>query len=235
MSYYVGDDPTDHPSASVRLTPSSPPGLQPVETGYGVLVATDKYFVVERPSPASNPVKGHWYGDPWNPTVAYSLNRRSEKWRSFTLQAPSVGDETLSRIFGDWLTTSIALFPSRDGEGNSQLEEDVWHDDDGCSPAVFRPIMPDPYYDVYRAVSGAHTLTGDVQFTNLEDGRNFIVATGHPDTEVIAVDNPSQTVIYRINAEIYSARIEGSKLGAASLIMKSCDVQNIHWAFWSKH
>jgi hypothetical protein len=235
MAYYVGDDPIGHPSASVRLTPSSPPGLQPSETGYGVLVASDKYFVIERPSATPNPVEGHWNGDPWDPTVAFSLNRRSEKWRSFTLQAPSVDDETFSRIFGDWLTTTITLFPKRNGGGDARLEEDVWHDLDGCTPAAFQPIMPDPYYDLYRAVSDAHTLTGEVQLTNLDDGRNFIFATGHPDSEVIAIDNTSQTVIYRVNAEIYSARIEGSKLGAPTLLMKGCDVQNIHWAFWSNH
>lgn len=61
----------------------------------------------------------------------------------------------------------------------------------------------------------------------------FTVHTGQEDSEVIAIDNPSGTVIYRINDEIFSARIEGTRLGSPTLIMKGCDVQNIHWAFWS--
>jgi hypothetical protein len=43
MTYYVYDDPIDLPSGSVRLTPSSPPGLTLGGPRYKILAASDDY------------------------------------------------------------------------------------------------------------------------------------------------------------------------------------------------
>jgi hypothetical protein len=40
-------------------------------------------------------------------------------------------------------------------------------------------------------------------------------------------------VLYRVNDKIFSARIEGDKLGPAKLVVKGEDVPEVHWVFWS--
>jgi hypothetical protein len=219
MTYYVDDDPIDHPSASVRLTPSVPPGLNPSEEPRAVLAANDRYFVIDGPGPTTQT---------GSPMPAYALDRRSGKWRSLRLHT-TVG-ASLTRIFGDWLSTAVALPGSEDFNRPRPGEDSEKREMDDCMVSNFQPVMP----NAARAFrQNRYVLLGAMQFTNLADGRDFTVHTGQEDSEVIAIDNPSQTVIYRVNDEVYSARIEGSKLGPASLIMKGCDVQNIHWAFWS--
>jgi hypothetical protein len=40
--------------------------------------------------------------------------------------------------------------------------------------------------------------------------------------------------LYRVNDPIYSAQIEGDKLGPPTPVVKNDDVPEVHWVFWSK-
>lgn len=60
MTYFLRDDPPHSPSGSVRLTPTSPPGLRPSEAGSRILAASDNYFVVEIPGRAGKTKSGRW-------------------------------------------------------------------------------------------------------------------------------------------------------------------------------
>ena len=77
------------------------------------------------------------------------------------------------------------------------------------------------------------TPQGKLLLQNLVDGRNLTINTGQQDSEVLDVCEDG-FVLYRVNNEIFSARIEGDTLSAATLVVKGEDVPEVHWAFWSR-
>jgi hypothetical protein len=77
------------------------------------------------------------------------------------------------------------------------------------------------------------TPQGEVLLQNLVDGRKLTIDTGQQDSEVLDVRKVG-LVLYRVSNEIFSARIEGDKLSAPTLVVKGEDVPEVHWVFWSK-
>jgi predicted transcriptional regulator len=68
---------------------------------------------------------------------------------------------------------------------------------------------------------------------NLVEGTRITIQTGQEDSEVLDVRSHS-LVLYRVNEEIFEAKIEGDKLSASKLVVKGEDVPEVHWVFWSK-
>jgi hypothetical protein len=56
--------------------------------------------------------------------------------------------------------------------------------------------------------------------------------TGQGDSEILLVRGNS--VIYRVNDILYSARIEGTTLGSPQLLAQDEAVPDMHWAFSSR-
>lgn len=74
-------------------------------------------------------------------------------------------------------------------------------------------------------------MPGEIDLYNLQDGRRVGLKTGQQDSEVLNVS--SSQVLYRVNDAIFSARVDGSHVGPASLIASGPSVPEIHWVFWS--
>ncbi|MGH9479715.1 MAG: hypothetical protein ACRD1A_10825, partial [Terriglobales bacterium] len=75
-------------------------------------------------------------------------------------------------------------------------------------------------------------MPGGLDLYNLSDDRKIVLKTGQQDSEVLDVSDSGE-VFYRVNDEIFSARIEGGTLGPATLIVKGEGVPEVHWIFWS--
>ncbi len=73
---------------------------------------------------------------------------------------------------------------------------------------------------------------GILTLQNLADGRKIRIVTGQEDSEILRVQG--DIVLYRVNDEIYQARIAGDQLKDTTLVVKDDDVPEIHWAFWSR-
>lgn len=225
MAYYQGDDPIGKPTGFVQLAP--PPsgiGAAPFGPGPVLIAASANYFVFDVPKPSTNP--GYVDGEDWGPATAFSLDRRTGKWRTVVLFTPAA--EPTARLFGDWLTNPVAV-PRKDNNEHPGAENEANEMGD-CGAAHQSLVFPD-MQEAY-AYADDFYLPGIIQFTNLADGRSFILKTGQEDSQVIAVDSAKRAVIYRVNDEIFRADFKGDSLGPSTSVMKGCDVQNIHWAFW---
>ncbi|MGH9397860.1 MAG: hypothetical protein ACRD18_13550 [Terriglobia bacterium] len=75
-------------------------------------------------------------------------------------------------------------------------------------------------------------VPGTLILDNLVDGRRITLHTHEEDSEILDVRSDG-LVLYRVNDEIFSAHIEGDKLGPSTLVVKDTDVPEVHWAFWS--
>lgn len=73
-------------------------------------------------------------------------------------------------------------------------------------------------------------IPGKLAIWNLGDGRKLTLRTGQEDSEVLAIAKGGE-MLYRVNDAIYSARIEGDRIGEAALVVRAPAVTNIHWVF----
>jgi hypothetical protein len=132
------------------------------------------------------------------------------------------GNLSRTRLCGPWLVTIQQQ--ERDmpaGEIRARPFDKIEVNEQGETPELRRE---------YGSFQGAISyIPGILIMDNLEDGRKVVIDTGREDSEVLLAEEDSVT--YRINEEIYHAEIRGSDLREPTLIIKSKEVPEIHWAF----
>lgn len=137
-------------------------------------------------------------------------------------QIAQPGNLSRTRLCGPWLVTIQQQ--ERDmppGEIRARPFDKIEVNEQGESPGLRRE---------YGSFQGAISyIPGILIMDNLEDGRRLVIDTDREDSEVLVADEDS--VIYRINDEIYRAEIRGSDLREPTLLVKSKEVPEIHWAF----
>jgi hypothetical protein len=62
------------------------------------------------------------------------------------------------------------------------------------------------------------------------NGKQAVVDTHHGDSEVLFVSEDS--VIYRVDRSIYSAKYDGTSISDARVLVKDEAIADVHWAFW---
>lgn len=148
------------------------------------------------------------------PIVLHIYDRVLNRWEAM----PSHGG--MERIFGNWLAFIVVHWRP----GN---QDHPGHENEARYPytGLYAPfpsvVYPDNEY-----------FPGDLILRNLADGRVITIRTGQEDSEVLDVRRDG-LVLYRVNDEIFSARMEGDKLSPAKLVVKGQDVPEVHWVFWS--
>jgi hypothetical protein len=157
-----------------------------------------------------------------NPAILYVHNRQANTWREIR----SRGNMPQCRIFGRWLATRVmtGINPAsvgiyRDTNPGHKDESNVW-------VKYERPNVREEFDSLFYRIPGIFTLD------NLSDGRRITLKTHEEDSEILDVRKDG-LVLYRVNDEIFSAKIEGDNLGPSKLVVKGEDVPEVHWAFWS--
>ena len=194
----------------------APPTLPASATGHEIrIVAANRRFVVT------------WFwraSDRFAPAVFYVHDRQLGKWRDLKFQ----WNLPQSRIFGSWLAT-IAMSYVGIGPGG-------WHDTNPGRMDESHPWVKYEHPDVrfeFGALRMGDRIPGTLILDNLADGRRITLKTNEEDSEILDV-RKNGLVLYRVNNEVFSTKIEGDKLSASTLVVKGEDVPEVHWAFWSK-
>jgi hypothetical protein len=159
-----------------------------------------------------------FYSKKW-PVPVYVLDMSSARWK--VIHSPFV--RLWPRTFGSWLATTVEE-PNPAGEASPGLKNER-----SLAPYAYRTSD----FPQVRGMYGTKTfMPGKLLLQNLVDGREITIQTGQQDSEVLEVRSDG-LVLYRVNDEIFSAKIEGDKLGPSKLVVKGEDVPEVHWAFWS--
>lgn len=150
------------------------------------------------------------------------LDKKTNEWRTVQF----TGGRTGVRGFGPWLAGYVAdeeravespgkekrrkvsKFPSKEDMTASGTPVD-WRFED------FRIFCP-----------------GILFIYNAQTQHNYTIETGQGDSEVLLVEG--DTVYYRVNDEIFEAKIAKEKVEAGKLIAKDEVVPDIHWAFFGR-
>lgn len=155
------------------------------------------------------------------PMRLYVHDRTLDLWKEIKFNASA----PCSRLFGSWLATTVMMAKASPGE-----DENPGHEDERNTWVAL--ALPN-VRDAYATYMGARFyIPGKLILDNLIDGRRITFKTNEEDSEILYVRSGG-LVLYRVNDEIFSAHIEGDKLGPAKLVVKGEDVPEIHWAFWS--
>lgn len=209
-----GGDLVMHLGGKVIVVDQSPPPLRPAANGHGIrIVAVNRRFVVTWFFPAS---------DRSAPAVFYVHDRQLGKWRDLKFQ----WSIPQSRIFGPWLATIAATYEGAEGVWR---DPNPGHSDEGNY--WVKDVLPDVRLE-FGDMRMYWVIPGMLVLDNLGDGRRITLQTNEEDSEILDVRKDG-LVLYRINDSIFSARIEGDKLSAPTLVVKDDDVPEVHWAFWS--
>jgi hypothetical protein len=181
------------------------------------ILAASSRFVVSVPL--------HFAGGNYTvPATMYVHDRRSETWK----QLKSAGSMPQCRVFGPWLATRIRNFLER---GGGPIEDkNPGHLDE--SDHWVLNLLPNVKSE-YDALDSQFYIPGVFILDSLADGRRIRLDTHEEDSEILDVRKDG-LVLYRVNNEIFSARIEGDKLSAPKLVVKGEDVPEVHWVFWSR-
>ncbi len=166
------------------------------------------------------PVRG---GEPGRLWTIYVLSKAEERWAVVKVPFYNLPP----RLFGDWLATAVQE-PKPTGRESPGLKKERANEIEATTatgqvrefPRV-RGMYPE---DVY--------MSGKLLLQNLADGQRVTIDTGQQDSEVLDVRKDG-LVLYRVNDEIFSVRIEGDKIGPATLVVEGEDVPEVHWVFWS--
>ncbi|MGH9506919.1 MAG: hypothetical protein ACRD13_08345 [Terriglobales bacterium] len=195
-------------AAGFVRTVAEPHGRALSDRNAAVLLADRNWFAFRAPLPGER--------DAW-PKLVYAQNRRSGKW--FTLRLPYM--HLPPRLFGDWLCT-IVQRPNPDrrpspGEENERYVP-VWKLRGSPYPNIRGTYKPDMY------------MPGILKLRNLKTGRVVAIHTGQQDSEVLGVALDGR-VAYRVNDQIWVARMSGAGVGPAVLAAEGEDVPEVHWIF----
>jgi len=204
LSVFGHDFPVESLPASVG-TSGELVWLMVLTGNYSVLVpATTMENTIEPKSSASRTMLAH--------------DRIRNKWQKITTE----GTKSRLRIFGPWLCAIVALDNPGHISGPGRQNE----------RAVATDRLPNVRQE-YENLAGRESLfLGILTLQNLADGRKIRIVTGQEDSEILRVQG--DIVLYRVNDEIYQARIAGDQLKDTTLVVKDDDVPEIHWAFWSR-
>lgn len=190
----------------VGLAPPSIP-INEIARPFYIVAASKRFFVI-----SSTP--GH--------SSVYVHDRVRNKWTKVTSAATV---PYARRIFGPWLATIVEVWQPGDPQNA---------DSPGCSNERNwgSRMLPNVREGYACGQGGDAYIPGMLILDNLEDGRRITLQTNDEDSEILDVRSDG-LVLYRVNDSIFSAQIEGDKLGPSTLVVKDEDVPEVHWAFWS--
>ncbi len=194
------------PQQQMALAPS-PPSL-PLNERAGIfylVVSSGRFLAI-----ASTP--GH--------SELYVFDRTKKTWSDIRSDATIPYER---RIFGPWLATIVEEWrPQGNASNPGREDERNWGS----------RVLPN-VKEGYAFWQGRNAfIPGVLTIDNLVDGRRITIHTGQEDSEILDVRKDG-LVLYRVNDKIFSAKIEGDKLGPSKLVVEGEGVPEIHWAFWS--
>lgn len=159
------------------------------------------------------------------PVPVLVLNRQTHRWRTLELPtAVSASTKVPVRLFGDWMVTTLMSWsPPVGGTGSAGT---------GIANEQTTP-MSSASSDIHAAYIRRFQhleIPGKIAIWNLADRRKLTLHTGQEDSEVLGLAKDGE-MLYRVNDAIYSAKIDGNKIGEPALVVKAPQVTNIHWVF----
>jgi hypothetical protein len=170
-----------------------------------LLAASPEYLILRRAYPRA----GLWV-----------FQRGRHRWLRPPLRDTAGG----VRLFGAWLAAT-AIHTLR-AAAKVDLNPGHWEERRWGTVA-----LPD-VWRLYQDDAGHMAIPGRLRLVDLADGRRIVICTQQEDSEILDVRKDG-LVLYRVNDEIFRARIEGDKLSAPKLVVKGDDVPEVHWVFWS--
>jgi hypothetical protein len=188
----------------------------------GILAANPSYLVlgnyyIEQDSKSKDDVSQLFIHD-----------RTKGAWKE--LQIP--GGTSRMRLFGTWLAV-IQQWP-RHAPGLPGPPWDPLHLYPDPGRAKERGIgsanLPDVRLAYSSGVARDSKIPGILELDNIQDGRRITLKTNQEDSEILLV-TAQGVVIYRVNATIFQAHIQGSALVHRTTIARDTDVPEVHWAF----
>jgi hypothetical protein len=163
------------------------------------------------------------------PVQILVLNKQTHRWRTLDLPtAASTKTGLPVRVFGNWLVTT----------------EMTWRPPAEPMATATRGIANQQKTPMYSGPPNLHAaydrrfrnieIPGKLAIWNLADDRKLTLHTGQEDSEILAIAKGGE-MLYRIDDAIYSAKVEGNRIGQTSLVVKAPAVANIHWVFGSRN
>ncbi len=145
-------------------------------------------------------------------TPFHILDKKNNKWHTMQFQ----GGRTGVRGFGPWLAGYVAD-EERSVPGIKKGERRREDMRKSGTPSAWR-------FEDFKIYS-----PGILFIYNVLSNKKYSIETGQMDSEVLLVED--NNVYYRVNDEIYQAKIGEKKIETGTLIVKDEAVHDIHWAF----
>ena len=145
----------------------------------------------------------------------FVYDKLNNQWISFKLN-----NKGWFKSFGAWLTTEQQTFEF------TRLQALAEH----SSQSHKETTLQYKHY-LHRFSEWNIDKTGLLHIINPIQNIHIQLDTKAPDSEVLLIENGQ--VIYRVEDKIYSAKINGAKLTAPTLLVQSDEIPAIHWAFIS--
>lgn len=164
--------------------------------------------------------------------AVYVRDREFGSWKRIVVP----GNTSRSRLFGTWLATIMESWnPGNRFEGNTLYPAGDNNPGRENERAEATPLLPSVRGEYNGAGGEGQTsiIPGTLILDHLVDKRRVTIHTNEEDSEILEVRDDG-LVLYRVNDEIFSAQIQGDKLGPSTVVVKGDDVPEVHWVFWSK-
>lgn len=146
-------------------------------------------------------------------------DRARNEWKTVNIEGSSVS----VRLFGYWMAAIVMSW-------NPKHHENPGRDNERSDATDTLPNIQAMY--AAEAGKANEAIPGILILQNLADGRTIRIETRQEDSEILWAGVDS--MLYRVNDQIYQARIVGDKLSDTTMIVKDDDVPEIHWVFWGK-
>lgn len=153
------------------------------------------------------------------------LNKRSGRWSSVPLSTLPVGG---TRLLRNWLVRE---------DYRAGYDPVVWQGyhlgDLDPKPFWSAEDLPErlPFWSAEgRASLRGKTQTGRLQFYDVQTGALAEHDTGHPDSEILLIDENDQAY-FRVGDELRRAKIEDGGLADEELVAKAPELLGVHWLF----
>ena len=154
------------------------------------------------------------------PVKAYVYDRTRRKLRALML--PTNRSQPEVRLFGDWLATVVEV----------GAPHNTYHPGAANEREIGSLALPETRSN-YEGWATYFYLPGELESDNLADGRKLAIRTGQEDTEILDV-RPDGLVLYRVDNQIFAARIRGDHMGPRVLVAADVDVPEVHWVLWTR-
>lgn len=146
-----------------------------------------------------------------NEEDVYIVNAQNA-WRKTYL----LGTCSRGRLFSHWLASTVAFYSP--GFGGRP------------TPSGLRKGESSDTEQLYRIETAEDCrLPGILVLQDLQSNKIITIDSGREDSEIVLVDK--ETVFYRINDEIWTGVISGSKLANVKMLAKDSRLVQAHWAF----